>query len=109
MRSLIIFSLFTSLLFIENLSAQDLAFGYPDTRRTKMNVNQDWKFHLGDPEANYYTRSTTTQDWEVVHLPHTLELTSLTLDGLNDEKTQLVFHRKVGWYKKELVVTAESL
>lgn len=86
------------------VSAQDLPFGFPETERTKVNINQDWKFHLGDPDADFYAKDLDDSDWESVNVPHTLKLTSLTLDGLKDEKTQLVFHREVGWYRREIEV-----
>ncbi|TMU57299.1 glycoside hydrolase family 2 protein [Flagellimonas algicola] len=83
---------------------QNLPFGFPDTERTKISLNQGWKFHLGGPNENNYEIDVDDSDWETVNIPHTLALTSLTLDDLNDEKTQLVFHRNVGWYRKNIRV-----
>ncbi|MEL6593850.1 MAG: sugar-binding domain-containing protein, partial [Bacteroidota bacterium] len=80
--------------------------GYPNTPRQKLSLNQSWQFHLGDAEAKYY-EDTAGAEWEEVHLPHTLALTSLALDGLQDEKTQLIFHRQVAWYRKAIEVTAD--
>lgn len=90
--------------FIPDLISQNLPFGFPKTDRTKLNLNQHWKFHLGNPEAENYEVETDDSEWESVSVPHTLKLTSLTLDGLQDEKTQLVFHREVGWYRKNINV-----
>ncbi|WP_111706409.1 glycoside hydrolase family 2 protein [Lutibacter citreus] len=90
------------------ISAQDLPFGFPKTDRTKLNLNQDWKFHLGNPEAKNFEVSLDDSKWESVTVPHTLKLTSLTLDGLQDEKTQLVFHREVGWYRRNIEVNNSS-
>ncbi|SDX10187.1 beta-galactosidase [Lutibacter oricola] len=90
------------------MSAQDLPYGFPKTDRTKLNLNQDWKFHLGNPEAKNYEISVDDSKWESVTVPHTLKLTSLTLDGLQDEKTQLVFHREVGWYRRNIEVNNTS-
>jgi beta-galactosidase len=84
--------------------AQELPIGFPNTDRVKLNMNQDWKFLLGSPDAQNYEKSFDDSKWKLVNVPHTLELTSLTLDGLQDEKTQLVFHRKVGWYRKNISV-----
>lgn len=102
-------STFASLLIICLLSCLFLlnttAYGQA---RSKTSLNQNWKFHLGDPEGNYFQSNTDDSQWENIHVPHTLELTSLTLDGLEDEKTQLVFHRKVGWYRKSLELAANS-
>ncbi|MEM6642890.1 MAG: glycoside hydrolase family 2 TIM barrel-domain containing protein [Bacteroidota bacterium] len=84
--------------------AQDYPEGFPSTDRSKTSINQGWKFHLGDPDASFFRKELDDSGWETVHIPHTLELTSLTLDGLQDEKTQLVFHRKVGWYRRDIQV-----
>ena len=76
--------------------------------RIKTCINQGWKFHLGDPEASFYRAETMDESWETVHIPHTLALTSLTLDDLQDEKSQLIFHREVGWYRKDLTLSPET-
>ncbi|NJB35201.1 glycoside hydrolase family 2 TIM barrel-domain containing protein [Croceivirga sp. JEA036] len=92
------------LLSFYGLLAQELPFGYPVTARTKTNLNQGWKFFLGQPEAEFYDKNLDDAQWQSVNVPHTLELTSLTLDGLKDDKVQLEFHRKVGWYRKDFMV-----
>lgn len=88
-----------------NTNAQNLPYGFPDTDRTKISVNQGWKFKLGNPEAENYVPNLNDASWETVNIPHTLKLTSLTLDGLQDDKTQLIFHRDVGWYRKTIPVS----
>ncbi|MDV7185862.1 glycoside hydrolase family 2 TIM barrel-domain containing protein [Lutibacter sp. TH_r2] len=88
--------------------AQNLPFGFPKTDRAKLNLNQDWKFHLGNPEAKNYEVNTNDSNWESVTIPHTLKLTSLTLDGLEDDKTQLIFHREVGWYRRNIEINNTS-
>ncbi|MFY0625770.1 MAG: DUF4982 domain-containing protein [Reichenbachiella sp.] len=98
-------SLFFFLIFVKVGFAQHLPVGFPYTDRTKVSLNQGWKFLLGSPDALNYETDLIDTDWEAVNVPHTLELTSLTLDGLQDEKTQLVFHRKVGWYRKDIMVS----
>ncbi|GAB1855853.1 hypothetical protein MHTCC0001_06880 [Flavobacteriaceae bacterium MHTCC 0001] len=102
-----IFSLtiFFTLLFLSGSNGQNLPYGFPDTDRTKISLNQDWKFHLGDPEAKNYAVDLDDSKWKTVNVPHTLKLTSLTLDDLQDEKTQLIFHRNVGWYRKTIPVS----
>ncbi len=95
----LLFFLFTTTLF-----SQNLPHGFPDTDRTKIRLNQNWKFYLGAPEAENYKRDLDDSEWATINVPHTLKLTSLTLDGLQDEKTQLVFHRNVGWYRKTISV-----
>lgn len=86
------------------LQAQSLPEGYSQTQRTKTKLNTSWKFHLGDPDAKLYTASTDDSNWEEVSIPHTLELTSLNLNGYQDDKTQPSFQRKVGWYRKTVRV-----
>jgi len=100
------FSTFFIFLMLQTFSfSQQLPYGFPDTDRTKAILNQGWKFKLGNPDAENYKSSLDDSNWETVTIPHTLKLTSLTLDGLNDEKTQLVFHRTVGWYRKNINVS----
>ncbi|NIJ46111.1 beta-galactosidase [Wenyingzhuangia heitensis] len=84
------------------LQAQNLPDGFPKTDRTKINLKNEWKFQLGNPEAKNYIAELNDAKWETVSIPHTLKLTSLTLDDLDDDKVQLVFHRNVGWYRKNL-------
>ncbi|MEM6800959.1 MAG: sugar-binding domain-containing protein, partial [Bacteroidota bacterium] len=76
--------------------------------RIKKRINQDWRFHKGDPDAHFYETDTDDSNWKKVHLPHTLALTSLTLDDLQDEKTQLIFHRDVAWYRKSIKITKDE-
>ncbi|MCL7763938.1 DUF4982 domain-containing protein [Polaribacter sp. Z014] len=102
-RSIII-SFLCVLSFVFKIEAQELPFGFPNTDRTKINLNQNWKFQLGNPDATNYEADLDDSNWEQVNVPHTLKLTSLTLDGLEDEKTQLVFHRTVGWYRKDIKI-----
>jgi len=87
-----------------SIEAQKLPYGFPNTDRTKQSLDQGWKFYLGNPKAKNYRKNLDDSNWEIVNVPHTLKLTSLTLDGLEDEKTQLVFHRKVGWYRKNIKI-----
>jgi len=80
--------------------------GYPVTGRSKLRLNVGWRFHLGDvPDA----ASSAFDDsaWELVNIPHTLKLTSLDLDGCDDDKTQPTFHRDVGWYRRAFTVDAD--
>lgn len=96
--------LLITLLLTTGAFSQELPFGYPDTKRTKVSINQGWKFYLGNPNATYYETNADDVSWETVNVPHTLALTSLALDGLQDEKIQLEFHRNVGWYRKTIAV-----
>ena len=86
--------------------SEDLAYGYPATRRAKLRLNAGWRFHLGDiPEAAQPAFDDSA--WERVTIPHTFKLTSLTLDGCDDDKTQPTFHREVGWYRRHFTADAK--
>ena len=93
---------------ITKLSAQNLPEGYPQTQRTKIKLNTSWKFHLGDAEAEFYSKNYDDSNWEEVSIPHTLKLTSINLDGVMDDKTQPTFQREVGWYRKTIKVGSDS-
>ncbi|TFG71895.1 MAG: glycoside hydrolase family 2, partial [Anaerolineales bacterium] len=85
-----------------------LPYGYPDAKRSKFRLNTGWRFHLGDvPGAMHMDYNDST--WDVVTIPHTLKLTSLNLDGCDDDKTQPTFHRDIGWYRNALTVDADPL
>ncbi len=89
-------------------AAPQQAEGYPQTDRTKVLLNADWRFHLGDPDAEYYKTNTDDSKWEVVCVPHTLELTDLSINGYSDDKSQATFMRNVGWYRKDIFVSNSS-
>ncbi|MDW7694906.1 glycoside hydrolase family 2 TIM barrel-domain containing protein [Flammeovirgaceae bacterium SG7u.111] len=100
-----IFFLLCLCLFVQQSISQSLPQGYPQTARAKLGINQGWKFHLGDPQAAYFEKDFDDSSWETVNVPHTLALTSLALDGLQDDKTQLIFHREVAWYRRDIEVS----
>ncbi|WP_245949465.1 glycoside hydrolase family 2 protein [Echinicola strongylocentroti] len=103
-NSMLVLLILTWGIWDNGVQAQTLPHGFPSTDRSKSTINQDWKFHLGDPEGGFYGASYDDSSWETVTLPHTLSLTSLALDGMQDEKTQLEFHREVGWYRRQVTV-----
>ncbi|MFI3281446.1 MAG: glycoside hydrolase family 2 TIM barrel-domain containing protein [Rikenellaceae bacterium] len=84
---------------------QEYPYGYPQTERVKSSINQDWRFHLGDADADYYKTNTNDKQWERVSVPHTLSLTSLGLNGVQDSKMQETFQREVGWYRRDIEVS----
>ena len=49
-----------------------------------MTINADWRFMLGEPDARTVTNDDSS--WELVSVPHTLELTDLKLNGCQDTK-----------------------
>ncbi len=83
-------------------AASQLPDGYPITQRTKIEINDNWKFKLGGADDRNYTTSLDDSQWESVTIPHTLKLTSLGLDGYEDDKYQKTFHREVGWYRRDI-------
>ncbi|WP_289062316.1 sugar-binding domain-containing protein [uncultured Zobellia sp.] len=87
---------------------RSLPDGFTKTDRSKLNINQGWKFHLGNPEADFYTLATDDSKWETVNVPHGLELTTMDLNGAQDDKYQDTFMRKVGWYRKEMEVSKNT-
>ncbi|MFC1763777.1 glycoside hydrolase family 2 TIM barrel-domain containing protein [Planctomycetota bacterium] len=106
MKSIMII-LLVLLLMGPRLCARELPHGFPDTPRSKACINTAWQFHLGDPEQALYMQGFDDSDWEEVSLPHTLKLTSIHLDGCQDDKYQKTFHRDVGWYRKQIPVTKD--
>ncbi len=99
-----ILTLLCCLVHIVTIVGSELPYGYPQTDRTKVSLNADWKFYLGDEDAKYYAISTNDDSWEEVSIPHVLKLTDLNLDGCQDDVTQPTFHRTVGWYRKDIFV-----
>lgn len=76
--------------------------------RIKTSINPGWRFHLGDPDAENYTTNFDDSKWEMVNVPHSLELTSMDLNGYQDDKYQETFMRNVGWYRRDISVTADK-
>ncbi len=103
-RLLLLFALVMLLSSTSFAASGGSSEGYPLSDRTKLSLNADWKFHLGDPDANYYQTSTDDSAWEEVTVPHTLELTDIVLNGYTDSKSQETFMRKVGWYRRDIFV-----
>ena len=100
MKQKFIYTLIIFLILFSVFGQAQSQTGFTQSPRTKFCINQGWKFHLGDPNANFSNLNTDLSSWEIVHLPHTLELTSLNLDDSPDDKSQMTFQRKVGWYQR---------
>ena len=92
------------LAYFSGLIIAQAPMGFQQTPRIKKSLNQAWKFYLGNPDSTFYRRDYDDSGWELVHIPHTLQLTSLNLDDCEDDKLQETFHRTVGWYRKQLFV-----
>ncbi len=101
-------TLLCTILSVANMSAASLPYGYPQSERTKVSLNADWRFHLGDEDAKFYTTSTDDSAWELVSVPHTLKLTDIGLDGCKDVVSQPTFQRTVGWYRKDIFVSKSN-
>ncbi|MFI3289859.1 MAG: glycoside hydrolase family 2 TIM barrel-domain containing protein [Rikenellaceae bacterium] len=92
-------------LSVSGVFAGTLADGYPQSERTKLLINDGWRFHLGDADAKFYDVNLSDSDWEQVTVPHTLELTDINLNGHQDTKEQETFQRNVGWYRRDIEVS----
>ncbi|MFI3249055.1 MAG: glycoside hydrolase family 2 TIM barrel-domain containing protein [Rikenellaceae bacterium] len=88
--------------------ATELPKGYPQTQKTKTLINADWKFRLGDPDADYYKTATADDDWEQVSVPHIFELLDISLNDSPDDMSQLTLMRDVGWYRKDIFIANGS-
>jgi hypothetical protein len=87
------------------LASSAFAAGASQSSRKKICISTAWRFHLGDPDQALYAADLDDSGWDEISVPHTLKLTSLNLDGCQDDKLQSTFHRTVGWYRKSLRVT----
>jgi len=85
-------------------SPRTLPEGYPDTARRKVSLDQGWRFHLGDISGGAQAVDFPDQSWESINVPHTFKLTSLTLDGVQDDKFQKSFQREIAWYRRTFTV-----
>ncbi len=67
-------------------------FQPPQTNRSKVNINTNWKFNLGDVTG---AQAATFSDaaWSTVHLPHNFQTLPIT-GG--------TFYRGIGWYRKHV-------
>jgi len=88
-------------LFI-NSQTNTLPEGYPETDRTKTNINIGWKFR--NPESLDFDDS----DWKKVSVPHTLELVSYEMDSVGESWVQKKYLRDVGWYRKKIKIPSTS-
>ena len=85
------------------LHAGELPQGFPETSRQKTSLNQNWRYHLGAVDGAEKP-GFDDSGWENVHVPHTLKLTSLGLDDVQNDKSQETFHRYVGLYRRTLTI-----
>ncbi|MDB4293163.1 DUF4982 domain-containing protein [Maribacter sp.] len=111
MRKNIALQLF-SLLFlclclpVASYSQQNLG-EYSRAPRQKVELNQDWGFYLEENQGDVLALTNDTINWQRVSVPHSLELVPADVSGL-DSVYQTTFHRKVGWYKKNISITESA-
>jgi len=90
--------------------AATLPTGYPATPRRRLCINDGWRFALNGPRSGDHDGAALSRPgadvsgWEPVTVPHGLRLTSLDLDGCDDDKAQPTFLRDVGWYRRAFTV-----
>ncbi|CAL66697.1 glycoside hydrolase family 2 protein [Christiangramia forsetii] len=97
--------LISSHLYSQN---SDLPEGFPKTDRSKININNGWKFHLGEVSGNPGKIEFNDVQWKEVSVPHTLQLVSYELDSIKESWVQEKYLRDFGWYRKNLVIDAAA-
>jgi beta-galactosidase len=68
--------------------------------RLQINLNPVWRFQLGDPAGEPFAANYDDSKWDIVSLPHSLELFPASLAGFAEHG------RNIGWYRRELQVPA---
>jgi beta-galactosidase len=68
--------------------------------RLQINLNPVWRFQLGEPAGEPFATNYDDSKWDIVSLPHSLELFPASLAGFAEHG------RSVGWYRRELQVPA---
>ena len=104
MKGLTLFLLVYIAFSFTTLNASNLPKGYPETNRSKTLLNMDWKFHLGEPDAEYFKTDLDDSKWETVCVPHGMQLSPMNLDGFDDDKYQHTYLRDVAWYRRNVIV-----
>ncbi|WP_111707629.1 glycoside hydrolase family 2 TIM barrel-domain containing protein [Lutibacter citreus] len=82
--------------------------GYPNTNRTKENINLNWKFSKM-PKANKpIAINFNDNQWENVCLPHNPDPLSLRLDSVSEKWQQKQFIRDHNWYRKKMLIKLQE-
>jgi len=66
--------------------------------RIQINLGPAWRFHAGEIPGNPFTVKHDDSKWDIVSLPHSLQLFPANLDGFSERG------RGTGWYRREVVV-----
>lgn len=69
--------------------------------RLKLNLDPVWRFQLGNPVGEPFATNYDDRQWNIVSLPHSLQLFPASLAGFQGHG------RNVGWYRRELHVPAK--
>ena len=68
--------------------------------RLQINIDPVWRFQFGEPVGEPFATNYDDSKWDIVSLPHSLELFPASLAGFAEHG------RNVGWYRRELQVPA---
>ncbi|GJM62959.1 glycoside hydrolase family 2 protein [Persicobacter diffluens] len=90
------------------VSFAQLPEGYPDTHRTKENINLGWKFSKMEQGQQPVAIDFDDTQWEAVSLPHNPDPMSLLLDSATEVWTQEIFIRDLSWYRKQMKIDLAS-
>ena len=71
--------------------------------RQVININPAWRFWLGEPAGGPFRPDFDDSSWDLVSLPHTMEVFPASLDNF------WARGRNLGWYRRTLNVPAEWL
>lgn len=95
--------------FVSSLGAfAKLPDGYPSTKRTKRNINLDWKFSKMPEQEKPVSINFDDAQWEDVCLPHNPDPLSLWLDSVNHKWQQKEFIRDHNWYRKTMLINLDE-
>lgn len=68
---------------------------------TRTNLNPVWRFQVSDASQDCSAADFDDSKWDIVSLPHSLELFNASLAGFKEHG------RGVGWYRRELTVPTD--
>ena len=99
---LLLFFALPFLVLALNPSPAALAGQTPESRLV-INLNPAWRFWLGDPAGEPFRPGFDDSKWDLVSLPHTMEVFPANLDNF------WARGRNLGWYRRTIDVPAEWL
>lgn len=78
--------------------------GYPETSRTKQNINLNWKFSKMPASEKPIAIDFNDSQWEAISIPHNPDPVSIWLDKTTEFWSQPTFLRDHNWYRKQLYI-----